>query len=300
MNTRLLSAATLVLGTCLVALGPTATALAETTPDCPDGAVDATFGYRISGGSAKVTVDRAGCTPERTYHVSSYTLDQSAENTSTDFGSNPYAFPQTLFAHGADIRVPKGYVALGTTWTSTVAVPRCGDYQDDLYSGPVLERVDADGHPGYVAGGIVLQAECAPAAPVTSAPPVPPVTPEPTTSSTTTSSSTTSVTMSSSPATSPTPSGTSPTSATGTLPATTTTATTVSASSTTSAAPASSAATTTRATTTTVRAAGAPLALTGATGTTSLVAVAGGLLALGVGAVALTRRARAQGSHTNR
>ena len=129
----------------------------------------ATFQYIWNGSNGfTVNVTREGCSPGQTLNVSSYTLDKSAANNSTTFGaSNPNSYPQTLFAHGEDIVLPPSNVKLYTDWTAsrTVPIPDCGDYQADLYSGNKLDVVGVKGHdvPGskFLAGGIVLQEECA-------------------------------------------------------------------------------------------------------------------------------------------
>ncbi|GEM_PF-5845598 len=286
------SAIALVIGAGLAVAGPNAAAFAASTgptqtsrseldsappdehiagdgDDCTEDSPQAGLSFMMSGGKATVTVHRAGCTPERLFHVSSYTLDQSASNTSTSFGSsNPYSVPQSLHAHGADIHVLTGYVDDETSWHSSVALPPCGDYQQDLYEGTVLNTIGPDGHPGFRAGGISLQEECDPTPTST---PTPTPTPTPTVSA--------SVAFTSAP---------SSTSTSTTTTSTTTTAEPMSTDTTTSAA-----ATTTsppRPTATPVQAAGASLARTGPGDTSLLAGSAAALLLLGAAAIVATLR----------
>lgn len=128
----------------------------------------AKFQYSWNGTDTfTVKVTNEGCSTGESLNVSSYTLDKSEQNNSTRFGDK-YTYPQTLFSHAEDIVLPPRTQKLstGTEFTRTVKVPDCGDYQADLYSGKKLERVHKRGHdiPGkskFLAGGIVLQKECA-------------------------------------------------------------------------------------------------------------------------------------------
>lgn len=130
--------------------------------------MDAKFQYSWNGaGGFTVTVTREGCSTGETLNVSSYTLDQSAANTSTQFGAgNPTSFPQTLFAHGESIILPDRTERLsaGEKFETKVLIPPCVDYQSDLYTGTVLNIVGPGGHHSgdnkFLAGGIVLQLEC--------------------------------------------------------------------------------------------------------------------------------------------
>lgn len=125
----------------------------------------AQFAYSWDGaGGFTVTVTGHGCSTGAILNVSSYTLDQSAANESTEFGAgNPTSYPQSLYEHGTPISLPASTVkvAVGDTFTGSVSVPACGDYQADLYTGAPLDVVGEAGHGStFLAGGIVLQAEC--------------------------------------------------------------------------------------------------------------------------------------------
>jgi hypothetical protein len=212
--------------------------------------------------------------------VSWYAL-APAWNGSFDF-SKADSTPQTLIAHGDDVVFEKGD-PVGTERGTDVTdqLPLCDPYQIDLYTGDKIETVDAGGHSGFLAGGIVAaaygpdDAECQEPTPSTTEPSTEPSTPtEPGTTEPTEPTETEPTETEPSEPTEP--------SETDTTPATTATSGTTTVAGT-STAPSTSQ--------------GPELAFTGASGTGALAGLAGLLVVGGAVALILINRRRRGATH---
>ena len=155
-----------------IATSPAAHA-ADTQAACVDGNVTSNLAITWKSNSSVTvgTVNNKPLCKDTTVFFSSYTMPDNYNG--KPFRGNATAVPQAVFS-STSVVLKKGATA---PVAMKVSLPKaCKNSQVDVYYGPKVSTVNAEGHTKYISGKILVKTEkeCTPTTPVTPVTPAPP------------------------------------------------------------------------------------------------------------------------------